>query len=251
MDKTDYGNWMPQKFALTFLVLSVAAFCVTFMTGNRHIKGVSMFVSAVLAAFFLYLAYTYWLLEKNDKGVQRRFWGLVVDHLPWDGQGAALDIGTGSGPVAIALAKRYPEAAVKGIDYWGEPWSYSLKRCEDNARAEGVSGRVSFERADAASLPFADDEFDAVVSSFVFHAIDVEDRITLIREALRVLRRGGAYAFLDLFNDQFYDKGFLDDVRGWGLADVGYIDAAEFIDIPLALRMKHMAGGSGVLYGVK
>jgi ubiquinone/menaquinone biosynthesis C-methylase UbiE len=115
--------------------------------------------------------------------------------LKWNGVGKALDIGTGSGPVAILLAKKYPSSTVKGIDYWGEPWTYSKQKCEANARIEGVSDRVSFLRASAADLPFDEGEFDAVVSNFVFHAIKVKDRTMLIAEALRVLRVGGSFDF--------------------------------------------------------
>ena len=100
-------------------------------------------------------------------------------------------------------------------------------------------------------LPFSDGEFDAVLSNFVFHAIKFQDRTQLIAEALRVLRDGGAYAFQDLFNDQFYSDDFLDVVRSWGLSEVHYVESSDYISIPFALRNKHMTGGSGILFGIK
>jgi ubiquinone/menaquinone biosynthesis C-methylase UbiE len=169
----------------------------------------------------------------------------------WDGRGNALDIGTGSGPVAILLAQKYPSSQVRGIDYWGEPWTYSRQKCERNAEIEGVSNRVSFERANAVNLPFSDGQFDAVLSNYVFHAIRVKDRTQLIAEALRVLREGGAFAFQDLFNDEYYREDFLAVVKSWGLSEVNFVESSDYIHVPIALRLKHMTGGSGILFGIK
>ncbi len=251
MQKPDYGNWVPQKILSLFLLASIFSYLVTLFLNARLLVDMFRISSMLLLGFFIYLVYVYWLLEKDDKKMQRMFWDLLIDQLEWDGRGKALDIGTGSGPVAILLAQRYPEALVEGIDYWGEPWTYSKRRCMRNAEIEGVSSRVSFEKASAVELPFSDGEYDAVASNFVFHAIKVEDRTQLIAEALRVLRDGGAFAFQDLFNDEFYSEDFLDVVKGWGLSEVNFVESKDYIRVPAALRLKHMTGRSGILSGIK
>ena len=251
MEKPDYGNWVPQKISASILVVSIASYLISILFSNQIVVGLLYVVSLLSLAVFLYLGYVYWLLEKDDKSMQKRFWNTLIDQLHWGGVGTALDIGTGSGPVAILLAQRYPSAHVTGIDYWGEPWTYSKRVCERNAELEGVADRVSFEKASAVELPFGDGEFDAVLSNFVFHAIKFQDRTELIAEALRVLRTGGAFAIQDLFNDEFYSDDFLQVVKGWGLSEINFVESREFIDVPLALRTKHMTGGSGILYGVK
>jgi ubiquinone/menaquinone biosynthesis C-methylase UbiE len=251
MEKPDYGNWVPQKISMWLLFASIVSYLITFLLNIQPIRGALKIASLLFLGFFIYLQYVFWLLEKDDKGLQRQFWNLLIEQLNWDGDGTALDIGTGSGPIAILLARRYPSCSVKGIDYWGEPWSYSKQKCERNAEIEGVSNRVTFERASAVDLPFSEGEFDAVLSNFVFHTIKFQDRTQLIAEALRVLRVGGAYAFQDLFNDQFYSDDFLDVVRSWGLREVHYVESSDYISIPFALRNKHMTGGSGILFGIK
>jgi ubiquinone/menaquinone biosynthesis C-methylase UbiE len=251
MKKPDYGNWVPQKVLLFLLFASVVSYLVTFLINVRLLISILNIASFLFLGFVIYLLYVYWLLEKDDKRIQKQFWNTLIEQLKWDGVGRALDIGTGSGPIAIFLACKYPSSFVKGIDYWGEPWTYSKKKCERNAEIEGVSNRVSFERASAVNLPFSDGEFDAVLSNFVFHSIRVKDRTKLIAEALRVLRDGGAFAFQDLFNDEFYSEDFLDLVKSWGLKEVNFVDSSAYIHAPIALKLKHMTGGSGILFGIK
>jgi hypothetical protein len=79
----------------------------------------------------------------------------------------------------------------------------------------------------------------------------VKDRTQLIAEALRVLRDDGAYAFQDLFNEEFYSEDFLDTIKSWGLKEVNFVNSSDYIHIPVALRLKHMTGGSGIVYGIK
>ena len=251
MKTPDYGNWVPTKLLNLSLLASVTCFLLSFVIQMQALGMLLSGASILFLGFSIYLGYIYWLLEKGYKAKQKEFWNLLVDYLPWNGTGKAIDIGTGSGPVAILLAKKYPMATVKGIDYWGNPWTYSKNKCENNADIEGVSDRTSFERASAVSLPFSDEEFDAAVSNFVFHAIKGVDRTQLLAEALRVLKSGGAYAFQDLFNDDFYSEDFLEVIKSWGLCEVNFVESSKHIHIPWALRAKHMTGGSGIIYGIK
>lgn len=72
--------------------------------------------------------------------------------------------------------------------------------CERNAKIEGVIDRVTFQKASASILPFADEYFDAVVSNLVFHEVrEVADKREVVREALHVVKKGGRFAFQDLF----------------------------------------------------
>ena len=142
-----------------------------------------------------------------------------------------------------------------GVDLWGNIWTYSRDVCNRNAEIEGVADRVSFQKGGAENLPFDNGEFDLVTSNYVFHAVKVlnKNRTDLMKEALRILKDGGVFAFQDLYNNQFYgDMDYvLKDLQSWGLRDLKVVDTAKHVHIPIALRLPHMVGGSKIVYGVK
>ncbi len=271
----EYGNWVSTRFvvgpvigAAVFLVLAIVArvFRVDWLFF------VQLGAAALVALVAVYFAYARHLLAADGGEIQARVQQLVLSNLAWDGRSRssgdsgdapassvapaeALDIGCGNGPLTIALATRFPDARVTGIDFWGESWEYSQDVCETNAANQGVGERTTFEQASAVELPFADGSFAAVVSNLCFHEVrDARDKRELLREALRVLEPGGAFAFQDLFRLKAV-FGPVDDlvatVRGWGIQSVEYLDTGASDFIPKALRLPFMVGSMGVLHGRK
>jgi len=202
---------------------------------------------------FSYLIYLYYEFSVDNKSLQYTIWNLVIQKLSWNGQGIALDIGTGAGALAIELAKKFPESFIIGIDYWGKLWNYSKSKCEENAKIEGVANQVLFQKASASKLPFEDNKFDAIISNFVYHEIrDVKDKKSLIRESLRVLKKGGVFSLQDTFkNKKKYGEiqELIGDIKKWGIEEVNFIESSYEISIPnlLKFELKSM----GLLYGVK
>lgn len=88
-----------------------------------------------------------------------------------------LDLGTGTGVVARALAERYPEARVVGIDL-------SPGMIEEARRQQpsGLGDRLGFEVGDASALELPDGSFELVVLS---------NMIPFYDELARVVARGG------------------------------------------------------------
>ena len=253
VNRPNYGNWVPIRMVLLFLLIFCISCAVAVLINAGIIRVAFIVISVIFGVLLVYMGYAYWLFGKNDGELQKRVCNSVLDKLEWDGRDKALDIGTGSGRVAIYIAKKYPATHVLGIDYWGKPWAYSKITCDRNAEIEGVADRVSFQRASAVSLPFEDGEFDLVTSNFVFHSIKMVNRISLIKEALRVLRDGGVFAFQDLFNKQFYGEIglFHEELKTWELKELKLVDTSDFVYIPIALRTNHMVGNSKILYGIK
>ena len=143
---------------------------------------------------------------------------------------------------------------MQGIDYWPPMWNYGQAQCEANAAAEGVADRCTFQHGDAAKLDFPDNHFDAVVSNFVFHEVRTQkDKFMLVEEALRVLKKGGAFALHDTFgNKDMYGNmdEFVAYLREKGIADISYLPNTER-NIPMPPPVRFMMRGIGMLYGTK
>jgi len=247
--RPDYGNWVSTK-----LIYGSAAMSIPFL-GLSVVFPILIVVALPFLLSFSYFAYARHKLSQRGADLQARIRNLVIEHLNWEGEGKALDIGCGNAPLAIELAKRYSVARVTGIDYWGSKWEYSKAVCERNAEIEGVAGRMTFQKASAAALQFEDECFDAAVSNLVFHEVgDVRDKRELIREALRVVKRGGAFAFQDLFlvKGHFGDvEDLVAMVRSWGIKEVAFADTSDSEFIPKALRLPFMLGKIGIIHGTK
>lgn len=92
-----------------------------------------------------------------------------------------LDVGCGTGSLTFALMHRANLAAVEAIDF-EEPFV-------EAARERNSDPRIHFQKADACNLPYANSEFDRVLSMLVLHF--VSDPKRAIGEMKRVLRPGG------------------------------------------------------------
>jgi ubiquinone/menaquinone biosynthesis C-methylase UbiE len=92
-----------------------------------------------------------------------------------------LDLGTGTGVVALALAERYPEAEVVGIDL-----SPGMVEEARQKLSPELAGRVRFEVGDASGLACPDGAFDLVVLS---------NMIPFYDELARIVARGGTLVF--------------------------------------------------------
>jgi SAM-dependent methyltransferase len=91
-----------------------------------------------------------------------------------------LDLGTGTGKAARAVAKRFPQAEVVGVDL-----SPAMIEEARKVLPAELSGRVRFEVADASRLPFQDKTFDLVV---------LLNMIPFFGELARVTSPGGRVA---------------------------------------------------------
>jgi SAM-dependent methyltransferase len=247
--KANYGNWIS-----TWLLYMPAATAL-FLLGLSVVSYLFIIAAALFLIIFAYFAYAYFKFSPAGGDLQTKIHNMVLDHLKWQGKGKVLDIGCGNAALVIKLAKKYPQALVTGIDYWGGKWGYSKEACEKNTKIEGVADRTVFRKAGASSLPFEDNYFDAVVSNFVFHEVkDSRDKREVIREALRVVKKDGAFAFQDLFLVKGI-YGEVDDllatIRSWGIQDARFVDTSSASFIPRLLKLPFMVGSIGIIYGTK
>jgi cyclopropane fatty-acyl-phospholipid synthase-like methyltransferase len=163
--KPEYGNWVPKRMIYLSSFVGLVFLGLGLLFRILVIPAVLFFL---VAAYFVYARHQF---SPQGGNVQARVWALMLTNLDCNGEGKALDIGCGNGALTIKVAQKHPKAHVTGIDYWGKNWEYSKNTCNRNAQIEGVSKRVTFQKASAVSLPFDDEYFDAAVSNFVFHMV--------------------------------------------------------------------------------
>jgi SAM-dependent methyltransferase len=99
----------------------------------------------------------------------------------------ALDLGTGTGKAARAVARRFPDTEVVGVDLSPEMIEQARRLLPDE-----LAGRVSFAVADGAKLPFPDGAFDLVV---------LQNAFPFFSELGRVTAPGGRAIFAYSFGD--------------------------------------------------
>jgi demethylmenaquinone methyltransferase/2-methoxy-6-polyprenyl-1,4-benzoquinol methylase len=122
-----------------------------------------------------------------------RYWRKgAVRHLLSGGGRDFLDIGCGTGDVALAILCRSPSARVAGID----PSAGMLALATAKARQAGLADRVIFQDGDATALPFPDASFDGIVCAFCLR--NIANRRAALAEMRRVLRPRGKLAILEL-----------------------------------------------------
>ena len=110
---------------------------------------------------------------------------LMVDIAGIRADDLVLDLGAGTGLVAITAAERVRGAKVVGIDHSER----MLSQAEAKAAAHGLADRITFEPMDAEDLKFPDRHFHQILSLFVLRHLPNAERA--VREMYRVLQPGG------------------------------------------------------------
>jgi len=102
-----------------------------------------------------------------------------------------LDLGCGTGTLTSLINSTCPEAEVIGLD--------ADKRILEIARRKAARAGLSLrlDHGMAYALPYTDNSFDRVLSSLLFHHLTREDKLSALREVLRVLRPGGELHIAD------------------------------------------------------
>lgn len=187
-----------------------------------------------------------------DISWRRRLVAAVARHHPVQ----ILDLATGSGDVAFALAAGLPEsAAILGMDFC-QPMldeAEAKKRAAHDPRVQ----RIVFQQGDCLALPLPDESFDAITISFGVR--NLADRDRGLREMRRVLREGGRLFVLEFSQPHawfrplyyFYLKTLLPTFAGAITGDRGayvYLNETigEFPDRAGLSREITRAGFSGV-----
>lgn len=138
-------------------------------------------------------------------GVDQRWRRRTVEALDLhtDAESRVVDLATGTGDLAILLARRYPRAQVLGID----PSVRMMSVGEGKVAAHALTSRIAFREGDAQNLPLDAASIDGLTMAFGIR--NVPDRPRALREMVRVLRPGAKAAILELSEPQAGPLGAL------------------------------------------
>ena len=252
--KADYKNWVPDGMICGFGAATAGLAIAAGVMKNRA-------VSALLGAGALGCgAWTAWCVYANGQfsyDGKRKLSRQIVEgtaaYITLPEGGVGLDVGCGSGALTIACAKRNLQGTMVGIDRWGAEYaSFNKELCEKNAEAEGIRN-IRFQKGDACKLDFPDETFNAVTSNYVYHNISGKNKQDLLRETLRVLKKGGTFAIHDLMEPARYGdmEKFAAELKAEGYEDVQLIKTTNGIYMSPGEAKLMMLSGSTLLLGRK
>jgi ubiquinone/menaquinone biosynthesis C-methylase UbiE len=116
----------------------------------------------------------------------------LVDQAELQPRHRVLDVGCGTGTLAVIVKQRHKDLEYTGID----PDPKALARAAHKASRAGVT--PWFEQGFGDALPYPDATFDRVFSSLMFHHVPKAEKLSLLAEVRRVLSPGGRLEFADI-----------------------------------------------------
>jgi ubiquinone/menaquinone biosynthesis C-methylase UbiE len=140
-------------------------------------------------------------IHSNDKHLES-----LLNMCTIEKNGHYLDLGTGNGYLAFALAERFPEAFFTGLDIAVK----SIKTNNQIVRS-GNKKNISFQHYAGMHLPFESDSFDGIISRYALHHFP--DIHLSLREINRVLKTGGFFILSDPVTLPSDTRGFIDQFQ--------------------------------------
>ena len=143
------------------------------------------------------------------------------------GELRALDVGTGTADIPLALVKAtgpWRSVAVTAVDSRAEILDAARRVSPTLADRDDVALSI----ADGRSLPFPDGAFDVAHASLVLHHLGEDDAVRFLRELARVASRGV------VIND--LQRGFLEWLGAWLVLHVMTRNRFTLHDGPLSVR---------------
>jgi len=137
-----------------------------------------------------------WLTNFYDPVValttrESKFKSLLITLADIQNGDAILDIGCGTGTLALDVKNKVPTATVYGID--GDPQILEIAK----RKALLSNSEITFQLALSYDLPFQGELFDCCLSTLFFHHLNLENKKQTLSEMHRVLKPGGRCCVAD------------------------------------------------------
>lgn len=221
--KTYYGyplSHVLSRFLLLLIIILVIFTLFIFDIFTFLIMSIAIIIFLFYVYFSIILYKNHFL--KNRENLLKKF--IKISDLK--GNEFVLDLGTGSGFLAIGFAKYLTNGKAYGLDKFSLKndglktqlismikinfFGNTLKNAKDNAIIENVENRCEFIQTDITKpLNFPDGHFNIIVSSQFFYCISNKKRLKIFKEINRVLKKDGIIIF-------FESKSFM----GWNIHEI-------------------------------
>ncbi|MEO8161398.1 MAG: class I SAM-dependent methyltransferase [Arenimonas sp.] len=216
MNRANFGIDAPGVIR-NFLLLALAALALSWAAARflPTAPGLSRMGLTFAIVFTLQAALMLWTSLVGKRIAARQ----LLDAAQLRGDERVLDVGCGRGLLLLGAAERLPRGRAVGLDLWNASDLSGNARAatQANAVALGFPERVELADGDMCAMPFADAEFDAVVSTLAIHNVyDAPGRARALAEIGRVLKPGGRVLLQDFRHTADYAAA----LRSAGFADV-------------------------------
>ncbi len=214
MKTPNYGIDAPGLVRFFFLAgtISLAIFiAVLFLLSQILESTLTIIAIALLGIVTTYLLGMGCFMIYGSKVMKLADRDKLLDLVQWSGDELVLDVGCGRGLMLVGAAKRLTTGKVIGIDLWQQQdqADNSPTAALANALLEGVAERVEVKTGDMRDLPFPENHFDVIVSSWTVHNLEeFSDRQKALSEIIRVLKPSGVVIITDIVNQTEYATYF-------------------------------------------
>jgi demethylmenaquinone methyltransferase / 2-methoxy-6-polyprenyl-1,4-benzoquinol methylase len=138
-----------------------------------------------------------------------------------------LDIATGTGDIAFAIAKKFPSVSVTGLDFSPAMIQKAIQKRQE----QYPSSNIQFITGDATNLPFPNDQFDTTIIAFGIR--NIPDKKKVLSEMTRVVVPNGIVLVLEMVSQQ---NQWIQRVYQWYLCSLLPSIAALFSQNKTAYR---------------
>jgi SAM-dependent methyltransferase len=190
----DFGwssKWNKGFGVASFIVVLLAFYSYFSLAGNPALQ-IILFTFLLLLAVNLFLGNIIARDSNSTTNIILPYVGLYKA-----GKNNVIDVGCGAGRTTISLSKTSSDINIVAFDrfdanYIDDGGKTLLRRNLDLA---GISSRVKIEQGDITSMPFAENTFDAAVSSYMFDHLG-ENKLPGLKEMWRLLKPGGRFLLI-------------------------------------------------------
>lgn len=217
--KADYGVDAPGvvlRFVIIALVGMIFAVIAPYIVSTREL---AIRVASMGRTTAIWCAVIAAVMVWGSRVGKLRLRDRLLAGLALRGDEQVLDVGCGRGLLLLGAARQLTKGKAVGVDLWQkqDQSGNTPETTRENARIEGVEGRIELTTGDMRELPFPAKRFDVVVSSWAIHNVDgVAERRKAILEIARVLKPGGRVRIIDIRHTAEYEGA----LREAGLVDV-------------------------------